>query len=287
MIINNFILDVLKGHWLVEGNAVEQYETLLNNYVKGSFQGTKIDRSGFVAGLSNASFSPSEEKKEKKIITVPMRGILPAYGGMCILGADDYLSIFRRLNSDNEVGAVILDIDGPGSSVSAINLMKEFAEERKKPFVALMNSCYSGHYWTASMLCDHLMAYGDISSGFGSIGVLSTVYDDREANEKKGYKVKVIRAPQSTTKAQTMVDFYSGNDDEFTKSLEDEMRPMADAFINAVKEYRPHINQGLEGLFTGSTFNANVSLENGLIDSIGNHAKAVERAKILMELQEE
>lgn len=282
---NNLTFDILRGAWLVNPATVPEYEKLVNNFFQGKYKGAEVNRTEFFAAAENGSLYPGQPQAEEKIIArVSMRGILPAYGDYCMLGADDYLQLFRSLNNNDKISAVILDINGPGSSVDAINMMKEFAEEKKKPFVALANMCYSGHMWTAAILCDHIMAYGNISADFGSIGVLTTVVDGRKAMEKDGYKVMIVRAPQSTTKAQTMVDYYEGNDEAFIAQLQKEMKPMADAFIADMKKYRPNIDEKAEGIFTGSTYNANDALKFGLIDSIGNEKKAYERAQMLVEL---
>ncbi|KFC19366.1 S49 family peptidase [Chryseobacterium sp. FH1] len=287
MKVNHLISDILRGPWLVNPEAVSQYEQLANNYLTGKFKGASINRTEILAAANSYTVgSGKSSEPEKRIVKIPMRGILAAYGDDCMLGADDYLQIFRAYNNNDSVAAVILDIDGPGSSVSAINMMKEFASEKKKPFIGLLNTAYSGHYWSGCLICDHLMAYGNISSGFGSIGVLSMVVDNRKAMEKEGYSVMMIRAPQSTTKAQQGKDFYEGKDEEFRASLEEEMRPMADAFIKDIKALRPKLDHSAPGVFTGSTFNAKDALKYGLIDSIGDEKKAIERAKILIELYE-
>ena len=134
-------------------------------------------------------------------------------------------------------------------------------------------------------MSDHIMAYGDMTSGFGSIGVLSMNVDAREAWAKDGFKMQIIRAPQSTTKAQDSVDYYAGKDEAFIKSMEKQMFPMADAFIKDVTTTRPNLKLDTPGLFTGSIFTAKEALEIGLIDSIGNEKKAIEMAQMLVDLE--
>lgn len=277
--------NIFRGTWLLNPSFAPELEKMANNLMNG-IVGNPIDRKEFFAAASDMSSSPATPKQEKRIIKIPMRGMLPAYGNWWSIGADDYLEFFRMVNNNDSISAVVLDIEGPGSSIAAINMIKEFADEKKKPFVGLSNLCCSGHLWTASALCDHHMSYGDISPEIGSIGVLSMVYDDREAMKEAGYKVHIIRAPQSTTKGQDMVDFYAGKDEEFIKSLENEMEPMAEAFIADMKKYRPNIDVNAPGIFTGSTFNAKDALKYGLIDSIGNEKKAFELAQALAELQD-
>ncbi len=245
-----------------------------------------VDRKEFFAAATNTSAAPGEPKQEKIIIKIPMRGLLPTYGDWYNVGADDYLEFFRLVNNNDSISAVVLDVDGPGSQIGAINLIKEFVDEKKKPFVGLSNLCCSGHLWSLSMLCDHHMSYGIVSPEIGSIGVMSMVYDNRDAMEKDGYKVMMIRAPQSTTKGQAMVDFYDKKDEAFIKAYQDEMEPMAAAFIQDMKTSSAKIDGKAEGIFTGSTYNATEALKYGLIDSIGNEKKAFALAQALAERNE-
>lgn len=280
---NNLLSDPFRGAWAINPAFVGECEAWVNHYLSGKVMPEPESTKEIIAGaLSN--YGSNIEPENKRIAIIPMRGLLPAYSYWS-LDAHDYLQIFRAYNESPHISAVVLHINGPGSSVDAINMMKEFAEEKKKPFVVLANACYSGHYWLSSIIADHIMAYGNISSGFGSIGVLSMGLDSRKAMETDGYKMQIVRAPQSTTKAQDMVDYYEGKDEAYIKSLENQMFPMAEAFINAVKESRPNLKLDTEGLFTGSVFTANQSLDAGLIDSIGNEKKAVEMAQMLVDLE--
>lgn len=281
----NPLSNIFHGTWLLNPAYARELEKLANDHSKNLAQNA-FDRKEFFAAASGTLSSPGEAKQEKRIIKVPMRGLLPTYGNWYTVGADDYLEFFRMVNANDSIGAVVLDIDGPGSTIAAVNAMKEFAEEKNKPFVGLVNTFCSGHLWTGSMICDHVMSYGNISPSIGSIGVLSMGLDDRKAMDNEGYKVQIIRAPQSTTKGQTMVDYYEGKDEDYIKALEDEMFPMAEAFINDMKIYRPNIDQNAAGIFTGSCYNANDALKYGLIDSIGNEKKAFALAQALAELQD-
>lgn len=276
--------DILRGAWLLDPSAAREYSRLADRYLAGEKIAQVIDRPELMASLGENKLAGSPALPQKKIARIAMSGVLPAQGDWCMLGADDYLEIFRMLNDDNSVGAVLVNMDVCGSSVAAINYMREFATEKVKPFVFLCNSAYSGGYWTAALLADHIMAYGDLSSGFGSIGVLCTVVDDREKMKNEGRSVQIIRAPQSTDKAQQMVDFYAGNDEAFVKSLQEEMRPMAEAFFSDVRQCRPGLDSKAENIFTGTTFNANEALKLGLIDSIGNEKLALDRCRMLIEL---
>lgn len=281
---NNLLSDPFRGAWAINPAYVAECEAWLNKYLSGAILPEPESTKEIIAAAYADYGSTNIQTQERRIAVIPMRGLLPAYSYWS-WSAEDYLDIFRAYNDSDKIAAVVINMNGPGSSVDAINMMKEFAEEKKKPFVVLANSCYSGHQWLASIIADHIMAYGDITSGFGSIGVLSMGLDSRKAMETDGYKMQIIRARKSSTKAQQMVDYYEGKDAEFIKSLQDEMDPMVDAFVADMKASRPNLKLNTEGLFTGSTFTAKEALAAGLIDSIGNEKKAIERAQMLIDLE--
>ena len=283
---NALVTEIIRGKWVIEMNAVPHFEKLANDFLKGNFKGTEINRKEFFASVDSSgtsSLNNGEVKDQKRVVVLPITGIIPAYGDMCMLGADDYLDILRRLNNDDSIGAIVVSGDGPGSSLDAINAFKTFKLEKNKPIVGLFNSCYSGYYWMKSLLCDYTYANFDVSSGFGSIGVLSIVVDNRKEMEDKGWKVRVVRAPQSTDKAQQMVDFYEGNDEAFITSLSEEMREPTEKFIADVKAGNPRIKD-VPGIFSGATFSATKAVEYGMIDAIGNEKMAIEKAMMLATL---
>lgn len=281
---NNAFVSPAQGRWFLNVDYASSLERLINIQA-GLIKVPEVNREEFFAAAMLSEAKPETQSVvEKKVVVISMRGLLQAYGDWWDYGADDYLQLFRMLNNNESIGAVVVKMDGPGSSVDAINMMKEFASEKRKPFVVLANKAFSGHYWTACHIADHIMAYGNISSAFGSIGVLTMVSDSREWMEKEGYKMLIIRAPQSTTKAQSIVDYYEGNDEAFIEAEKKEMEPMCNLFIEDVKALRKKLKQDTPGLFTGSTFTAKEALKIGLIDSIGDEKQAVQLAIALMEL---
>lgn len=283
---NALVTEIIRGKWVIEMSAVPHFEKLANDFLKGNFKGTEINREEFLASVESSgtsSMNNGEVEGQKRVVVLPITGMIPAYGDMCMLGADDYLKILRKLNTDDSIGAIVIHGDGLGSSLDAINAFKTFKLEKKKPIVGLFNSCYSGYYWMKSLICDYTYANFDVSSGFGSIGVLAMIMDSRQAMEKEGYKVIVVRAPQSTDKAQQMVDFYEGNDEAFIASLKEEMLEPCEKFIEDVKAGNPRIKD-VPGVFTGATFSSKKALEYGMIDAIGNEKMAIEKAMMLATL---
>lgn len=285
---NTLIFDLMRSKWLINADNAVEYEKLANRFISGEYKGEAIDRAAFKASYElgeNNSKIPKSEENKTIIGYLQMVGPMTTYGGMCSYGADDYLTALRYMNENENISAIVLDIDGPGGAVPAINAFKEFQSEKQKPIVVLCNDLCSLHYWTACLLADHIMAKGAISPCIGSIGATCILVDPREAMAKEGYKIMVINAPGSELKNKAMKDFYAGKDEEFVKRLESELKPIRDTFAADVKELRPNLKPDAR-ILSADTFSAPEALELGLIDSIGNEKKAFEMAQALAELND-
>ena len=285
---NPIVFDLLRSKWLMSTENLPEYEKLANRFLTGGFKGDIIDREAFKTSYelgAGDSVIPKAESEKKIIGYLQMIGPMTTYGGMCSYGADDYLQALRYMNESEKVSAIVLDIDGPGGAVPAINAFKEFQSEKQKPIVVLCNDLCSLHYWMAAILADHIMAKGDISPCIGSIGATCILVDSREAMKNEGYSIKIINAPGSELKNKAMADFYAGKDEEFVARLEAELKPIRDAFVNDIKAARPNISDD-KRIFGADTFSATEALNLGLIDSIGNEKKAFALAQALAELNE-
>ena len=141
---NALVTEIIRGKWVLEISSIPHFEKLANDFLKGNFRGTEINRKDFFASVDSSgtsSMNNGEVKDQKRVVVLPITGIIPAYGDACMLGADDYLDILRDLNNDDSIGAIVINGDGPGSSLDAINALKTFKLEKKKPIVGLFNSC--------------------------------------------------------------------------------------------------------------------------------------------------
>lgn len=285
---NTLVFDLMRSKWLINTDNIAEYEKLANRFISGEYKGDVIDREAFkksyMTGVDQG-VSGMKQNEKKVIGYLQMIGPMTTYGGMCSYGADDYVQALRYLNESDKISAIVVDIDGPGGAVPAINAFKEFASEKKKPIVVLCNDLCSLHYWMSALLADHIMAKGSISPCIGSIGATCILVDARESMKKEGYKIMIVNAPGSELKNQTMQDFYAGKDEAFVTRLQTELKPIRDTFVNDVKSLRPNIKEDSR-IFSADTFSAPEALDLGLIDSIGSTKEAFELAEALAELQE-
>ena len=285
---NTIVFDLLRSKWLISAANLPEYEKLANRFIAGDYVGYPVDREEFKASYMAAAGSgvPGMQQAEKKTVGyLQMVGPMTTYGGMCSYGADDYLEALRYMNESEKISAIVLDVDGPGGAVPAINVFKDFALEKKKPVVVLCNDLCSLHYWMSCLIADHIMAKGNISPCIGSIGATCILMDAREAMAKEGYKVMVINAPGSELKNKAMQDFYAGKDEEFIARLEAELKPIREIFVADITAARPNLADDAR-ILGADTFSATEALALGLIDSIGNEKQAFALAEALAELNE-
>ena len=115
----------------------------------------------------------------------------------------------------------------------------------------------AGYYIGAA--ADKVFA-SSIFSEVGSIGIVSTAYDDREMLEKAGLKEITLYSNYSPLKNKVQRDVLDGHPDEFVKRFLD---PMALQFIDDVKSSRPSLTEEAQ---QGELYYSADALAAGLID---------------------
>jgi ClpP class serine protease len=187
------------------------------------------------------------------------------------MGANSIASKLKELQDDSSVKGLVLILDTPGGSVTAGATITDALKAFTKNKISLVQGyAASAGYWIASNTDTILLsnAFNEV----GSIGVYVTLYDSKGAEEKYGYKVINIYAPQSTEKNLESRAALEGN----TKPMEEKLAKIADLFISDINASRPNINP----LATkGKMYLAAEAIEMGLADEMGDMEKAKELAK--------
>lgn len=141
----------------------------------------------------------AEPGKKGATAILPLRGVIAhRAGGMQEssggASVERFTAMFRSVMTNDAIGAVIIDVDSPGGTVSGVQeiVAEMLAMRGKKPVVAVANSLMaSAAYWIASA-ADEVVS---IPSGtVGSIGVFTAHQDLSKALEKEGVKVTLISA---------------------------------------------------------------------------------------------
>lgn len=222
----------------------------------------------------------SDKKEEGRVIVLPIKGTMLKHGTWCAYGMEEIADYTKYYASQEDVSGIVLDIDSGGGSVNAVPPLLEaidFTRAQGKPIVAHCDTACSAAYWTASAT-DQIFANNNISSLFGSIGVMISFIDMIPYYEKQGAKYHEVYADQSGDKNLAFQEFMKGNYEQIKKEM---LNPMAIQFQNAVKSNRADkLKSDEKGLLTGATFTADQSIDNGLIDQIGTLSHAINYVQV-------
>ncbi len=219
-----------------------------------------------------------------KVAVIPIKGgiffrdgIGPNGGGT----AGHVLQAIQQATQDDQVQALILDIDSPGGGVTAsdviYNALRNFRLSREKRRIVAIcgDMAASGGYYTA-IAADHIIVRP--TTMIGSIGVLWPRVNLHLLGEKIGMQDATIR---------------SDDNKDFNNPLRppDPMRDaavqkMVDAlhtrFSSLVAERRRLADDELAKVADGSVFVAEESVQLGLADQIGYWPDALDRCAELL-----
>lgn len=231
----------------------------------------------YYKGARARSKNRFEEAPNGSAAVVPVHGTLLKYGSMCNYGTTEYADMVREAADSANISSVILDIDSGGGSVDAIAPLVDairYARSAGKAVVAHCDLCASAAYYIACY-SDEIIASNQVSSEFGSIGVMMSFADYAKYYEQVGIKVHTVYSNLSDYKN---LPFELAKKGEYDKIRDEELDPLASDFQAAVKENRPNLKADTEGILRGRMFYAAKAIEVGLADSCGSLNFAVERA---------
>lgn len=207
------------------------------------------------------------------VAIIPIDGTMSRNGDYCSWGTEAIGSWLMEAYSDPSVSGVVLKANSGGGSVDGTELLAEVVRQRTKPVVSLVTGmAASACYWVISQ-SDHIVMESASASEVGSIGVLAMHVDMSAAYESAGYKVTIIRADGSESKA--LFNSHEPLSKEVEDSVKAEMKPIRSDFIKQVKSGRPKITDN--SIFSGGMYNGSASVKNGMADSIGFLGDAIAR----------
>ena len=280
MLFSRTANEILRGMWFIDPQTALNYSPLVFNVLEK--KATDFDpRPQAVAVRQTISpdgmnVHPDDDAPDGSIGVVAIHGAMIKHGDLCSWGADELVAMAQEFDNDPKIIGQIWKMDSGGGSVAAIAPYLDFLKSKRKPVVTLSEMSASANYYIASST-DHIMAENNISSMFGSIGVMVQFADMMKYYEEKGIKVHTIYADQSEHKNQAFEEALKGNYELIRKEA---LNPLAIQFQEHVKSNRPDLKQ-IEGVLTGKMFFASDALKLGLIDSIGNIDAAIEKVKFL------
>jgi signal peptide peptidase SppA len=219
-------------------------------------------------------------------------GRVEMHGNVAVLGVEGplfrYANIFTAISGatsienlskdfkaalDNPmVSQIVLNVNSPGGQVDGIN---EFADQvragaAKKPVTAYVDGlAASGGYWLASAASQII---ANESAFLGSIGVVVSVTDNRDAQERQGVKRYEIVSTQSPLKRTDI------RTDEGRAQLSAIADSLAGLFIGRVAQFRGTTADDVMSNFgRGAMLPARAAIAAGMADGIGSFEPLMSR----------
>jgi len=193
--------------------------------------------------------------------------------GWYYLGTKTFRRILDRLAADPDVIGVVLDIDSGGGQSYGTPEFYDYLRSYPKPIGTYTDGylCSAAYYIGNAT---QFIVANKRAEAIGSIGAYSHWVDFTGIIEKLGGKSITMYATESTEKNAETRAIEEEND--FKPYIKNILDPLVATFQSDMKSARPQLN---EIVFKGNTWNAEKSLELGLIDQIGTLETAI--AKII------
>ncbi|MGE0010128.1 MAG: signal peptide peptidase SppA [Candidatus Babeliales bacterium] len=208
---------------------------------------------------------------QTKIAYLPLKGVL--------YDSTDYVHYLRKYFKDNEIKAILLRVECPGSAAATgeiiaheIELLKK---EYPKPIITLCeNICTSGAYYIASST-DYIIAAP--STFVGSIG--STIpYQFRFDKLLKYHNIEYKDLSSGD---------YKNSTDPFIETTPEQLAMLQDLSDDSYQNFIEHVAKQRHKLSkekasewaNGKIFTGNQAFKLGLIDEIGSQSDAVRKIK--------
>ena len=225
--------------------------------------------------------------KGGKVAVVTVRGAIvtgrgaPGPMGGENAGSDVVDEQLRAVLRDDDIHAVLLEIDSPGGSAVASDFMRRSVlqvRESGRPVVARMGSVAASGGYYAAMGADEIVAQA--STLTGSIGVLAGKFVTASMYEKLGLKRESIRIGARAGMLSSATEFSA----EDWAKLDESLDRIYNTFTTLAAHDRGMEVDTLEALARGRVWTGTDAAANGLVDHIGGWQLAFERACVLANL---
>lgn len=182
----------------------------------------------------------------------------------------------RAAVADDDVRAIVLDIDSPGGAAAGTPEAAETIYQARgtKPIIAQVHGlAASAAFWLAAA-ADELVA--SPSSQVGSVGVITVHEDVSKMLEEQGVKETVITSSNAPYKAiGNRFEPLSGKARTMLQDRADQYEAM---FIKALAQYRGTTQRAvIDGYGGGMVYLAEAARTRGMIDRIGTMRDTLER----------
>lgn len=282
--------EIAKGKWAMSLEGYGFWRTQVEKFLSGK----KID----FAPASKSLIEYFDEdmtylKPDREgIVNVPkgstaivnMLGPIFPYGNYWTYGADEIVECLRQLDANTNIKSILIYMDGPGGTVSAIAPFLEFGNTRnrkKKLGIVYETSCSAYLYIMYGLKPDFVWASNNISAVTGSIGVVLSYMDDTEWLKLNGLERVEIYSDESPDKNLAVRLALEG---KYELIKEEMLNPLAKQFKSDAIRLRPQLQHEIPGVVTGKTYYSADAIKYGFADRVGSLAEAIQHLQVLSEI---
>ncbi len=269
---------IRKGTWAIDPKHAMDNLGLVVSLLEGKVEIERKEESKdpvITAATRKAyTFYGWEDAPDGSVAVITITGELFKRSQFCgPIGMADIGQRIKQADSLPNISSILLVIDSPGGTVDGTQTLGQIVKQTQKPIIALVDGLMaSAALWIGSS-ADEVYASTPMDE-VGSIGVLLSFADLQPAYEKMGVKFHTVTADQSMDKTKMFEDLRAGKYDDYKKNF---LNPLAELFINTVKENRPNVK---DSQLTGKVFFARDAV-GSLIDGIKSLDEAIARAEEL------
>ena len=250
---------------------------------------------GFKISIGTDSKDPLKEytlegSERGKVLIIPVRGFISDGPKKSLLGdragmLQEVVSQLRLAEKDKEIKAVLLEINSPGGSITASDVIyheiMRFKERTNTKVVAgLMDVAASGGYYIA-LSADRIMAHPTTITG--SVGVIFITPKVVGLMDKLGLAVEVNKSG----KEKDIGSPFRASTPEEQQILQELTDRMGRRFVDLVAERRKMDPTALSAVSTARIYSAEEAAQLKLIDRIGYLSDAIAEAKEIAGLPRE
>ena len=180
-------------------------------------------------------------------------------------------SLKAKIKSSIEAGRkVLLVIDSGGGTVNGMSDLCDYIAENKENITAFVKgTCASAAFWIASS-CGKI--YAEKTSLIGSLGVVTSIWDDTKYFENLGIVAKDITSTLAPNKRLDV------NSDESMANLKRELDEIANIFISSAAKNRGMSNDEIVSkLENGGVISGELAFERNIIDGITSFENLIQK----------
>ncbi len=212
------------------------------------------------------SIGERTEKGKEHLAVVKLSGVISSVSKV---NAESINPLLEKAFKDPDSIAVVIKANSPGGSpVQSALINTEITRLKKlydKPvYVVVEDICASGCYYIA-VAADKI--YANKGSMIGSIGVRMSVFGVTDLMENIGIENRSMYAGKN----KTFIDPFSEKNEEGRKFFQEKILDRThQQFIQTVRDGRGDRIKENENTYTGLVWLGDESVENGLIDGLGD-----------------